>query len=83
MSSVVLPVDSGIMHVQWAVMGNLGLLLGPDCGLAQTKSSLFIKPTVIQFPILFFLFWGQLLGISSQCSQIVLWGTWGCPFGPR
>lgn len=36
----------------------------------KPESSLFIKPTVIQFPILFFLFWGQLLGISSQCSKL-------------
>lgn len=49
------------MRVQWAVMGTLELLLGPDCGLAQTKSSLFIKPTVIQVPNIVFPFLGLKL----------------------
>lgn len=62
------------MRVQWAVMGTLELLLRPDCGLAQTmKSSLFVKPTVIQFPIFFFSFsgascWAYLVNVPKLFS---------------
>ena len=35
----------------------------------------FIKPTIIEFPILFFPFRGQLFGLCSQFFWVIIWGN--------
>ena len=63
---------SGLMNMQWKMMKMLESLARLDCYLAQARVP-FIKTIVMKFPILFSLFWGQWLDISS--SKLSFRGT--------
>ena len=61
------------MHVQWAVMGTLELLLRPDCGLSQTKKSLFLSSQQLFSSQYFFSFsgascWAFLVSVPKLFS---------------
>ena len=47
--------------------GKTRLLFSPN------QSCLFIKPMIITFQIVFLLAWGQLLDITCQFFQIIIW----------
>lgn len=62
-----------VSNGNFRVSSRTGLLFGPT--QVYFWPFFFIKPIVFRFPILFFLFWGQLLGIYSQFFQVVIGGA--------